>query len=100
MTSPAQVALAHRNDCAARLHLAHLVNRKWHRRRGGDTNVLNELDRPKREYSPPELIEYGNVEQLTLGATGPDMDVSISFNPLTISISGCSTWPGCVSVSS
>lgn len=57
---------------------------------------------PKKVYSAPELIEYGNVGQLTLGATGPHLDISISLNPLNISISNdCPpTQPFCYSVSS
>jgi hypothetical protein len=28
----------------------------------------------KKEYQRPELVEYGNVAQLTLGANGPQFD--------------------------
>lgn len=32
----------------------------------------------KKEYHRPELIEFGTVEQLTLGATGTQSDYNFS----------------------
>ncbi len=29
----------------------------------------------KKEYHRPELVEYGPMDQLTLGSTGPQLDL-------------------------
>jgi hypothetical protein len=39
----------------------------------------------KREYNRPEIIEYGRVDQLTLGSSGPHLDFSWNGTNLTIS---------------
>jgi hypothetical protein len=38
----------------------------------------------KESYCPPVLVEYGRIDEVTLGAWGSRLDVTISFNPLAI----------------
>jgi hypothetical protein len=40
----------------------------------------------KLEYRRPELLEYGRIDELTLGSAGPRLDISITLDPLTISV--------------
>ncbi len=40
----------------------------------------------KRAYQRPMLVEYGRVDQLTLGTTGPQLDINITLDPLNISV--------------
>ena len=40
----------------------------------------------KRAYQRPTLVEYGRVDELTLGTTGPMLDINITLDPLNISV--------------
>jgi hypothetical protein len=40
----------------------------------------------KRTYRRPTLVEYGRVDQLTLGSAGPKLDISITLDPLNIAV--------------
>lgn len=42
------------------------------------------MKKMKETYRPPELIEYGRIDEVTLGAWGSRLDMTISFNPLAI----------------
>lgn len=47
----------------------------------------------KRTYQCPELVEYGRVDELTLGSAGPKLDINITLDPLNISISNSAPNP-------
>ncbi len=53
----------------------------------------------KQEYHPPQLVEYGTLEQLTLGSTGPSLDFSFGGGILTIS-NDCPKGHICVAMTS
>jgi hypothetical protein len=38
----------------------------------------------KKSYLPPELIEYGTIDELTLGASGPSLDYTFSGGVLNV----------------
>ncbi|HEU5317229.1 MAG TPA: hypothetical protein VFX49_14055 [Chloroflexota bacterium] len=40
----------------------------------------------KSTYHAPALIEYGRIDQITLGATGDKPDAIVTLNPPSISI--------------
>jgi hypothetical protein len=49
----------------------------------------------KKEYRSPELIEYGQATQLTLGASGPNIDYQFANGALNIdSNSNCTSNTG------
>ncbi len=45
----------------------------------------------KKKYRSPELVEYGTVEELTLGSTGPQFDMNFTNGALVPN----NTSPGC-----
>ena len=58
----------------------------------------------KKSYRPPRLVEYGPVDQLTLGSSGPQMDYTFSGGVLNIDSNSptCTTNgpPACVTFAS
>jgi hypothetical protein len=58
----------------------------------------------KKSYTSPCLVEYGTVDQLTLGANGPQTDYTFAGGALNVNSNspGCTTnGPvGCVSFAS
>lgn len=58
------------------------------------------IDTMKKEYNRPELIEFGTVEQLTLGSSGSQFDLNFLGGLLVPDSSnpGCTTNgpPACV----
>ncbi len=39
-----------------------------------------------RAYQRPTLVAYGRVDELTLGTTGPRLDINITLDPLNIAV--------------
>lgn len=49
----------------------------------------------KRPYQPPQLTEYGSVNQLTLGSSGPKSDIVIIIDMRAPSVSISTSPSGC-----
>jgi Tfp pilus tip-associated adhesin PilY1 len=47
----------------------------------------------KQTYHTPGLVEYGRIEDITLGATGDKVDATININTGAITVNG--TAPTC-----
>jgi hypothetical protein len=39
----------------------------------------------KKSYTRPQLVEFGTIDQITLGATGSKPDAIVTVNPPSIS---------------
>lgn len=47
----------------------------------GEEEVKNIKQHGRKAYAPPKLTEYGSVEKLTQGSTGPRRDAGTPTQP-------------------